>query len=122
MRTRVLAVGGGPVGLTLAMDLAWRGIDVIVAERHGHRALPRTYSRAWRAWHPCRSWAGHYLADARAYASLQSEVFRAGAVRARYGAAAHPHPASHRDHRPGPERRGCDRERRRPRWRHTFKD
>ncbi|HVY58922.1 MAG TPA: FAD-dependent monooxygenase, partial [Xanthobacteraceae bacterium] len=33
MRTRVLIVGGGPVGLTLAMDLAWRGIDVTVAER-----------------------------------------------------------------------------------------
>ena len=33
MRTSVLIVGGGPVGLTLAMDLAWRGIDVIVAER-----------------------------------------------------------------------------------------
>src|ERR1044071_5368084 len=33
MRTRVLIVGGGPVGLTLAMDLAWRGIDVMVAER-----------------------------------------------------------------------------------------
>jgi 2-polyprenyl-6-methoxyphenol hydroxylase-like FAD-dependent oxidoreductase len=33
MRTGVLIVGGGPVGLTLAMDLAWRGIDVIVAER-----------------------------------------------------------------------------------------
>jgi 2-polyprenyl-6-methoxyphenol hydroxylase-like FAD-dependent oxidoreductase len=33
MRTRVLVVGGGPVGLTLAMDLAWRGIDVVVAER-----------------------------------------------------------------------------------------
>jgi 2-polyprenyl-6-methoxyphenol hydroxylase-like FAD-dependent oxidoreductase len=31
MRTRVLIVGG-PVGLTLAMDLAWRGIEVIVAE------------------------------------------------------------------------------------------
>ena len=30
---RVLIVGSGPVGLTLAMDLAWRGIDVIVAER-----------------------------------------------------------------------------------------
>lgn len=28
----VLIVGGGPVGLTLAMDLAWRGIDVLVAE------------------------------------------------------------------------------------------
>jgi 2-polyprenyl-6-methoxyphenol hydroxylase-like FAD-dependent oxidoreductase len=33
MRTRVLIVGGGPVGLTLAIDLAWRGIDVVVAER-----------------------------------------------------------------------------------------
>jgi 2-polyprenyl-6-methoxyphenol hydroxylase-like FAD-dependent oxidoreductase len=28
----VLIVGGGPVGLTLAIDLAWRGIDVTVAE------------------------------------------------------------------------------------------
>ena len=35
--TRVLIVGGGPVGTTLAMDLAWRGIDVVVAEqRHRH--------------------------------------------------------------------------------------
>ena len=32
-KTSVLIVGGGPVGLTLAMDLAWRGIEVIVAER-----------------------------------------------------------------------------------------
>jgi len=33
--TCVLVVGGGPVGLTLAMDLASRGIDVVVAEvRH----------------------------------------------------------------------------------------
>ena len=30
--TSVLIAGGGPVGLTLAMDLASRGIDVIVAE------------------------------------------------------------------------------------------
>jgi 2-polyprenyl-6-methoxyphenol hydroxylase-like FAD-dependent oxidoreductase len=28
----VAIVGGGPVGLSLAMDLAWRGIDVVVAE------------------------------------------------------------------------------------------
>jgi 2-polyprenyl-6-methoxyphenol hydroxylase-like FAD-dependent oxidoreductase len=33
--TQVLIVGGGPVGLSLAMDLAWRGIAVVVAElRH----------------------------------------------------------------------------------------
>ena len=32
IETPVLIVGGGPVGLTLAMDLAWRGVDVVVAE------------------------------------------------------------------------------------------
>src|ERR1700724_72485 len=30
--TQVLIVGGGPVGLTLAIDLAQRGIEVLVAE------------------------------------------------------------------------------------------
>jgi 2-polyprenyl-6-methoxyphenol hydroxylase-like FAD-dependent oxidoreductase len=39
LATRVLIVGGGPVGTTLAMDLAWRGIDVIVAEQR-HRGEP----------------------------------------------------------------------------------
>jgi 2-polyprenyl-6-methoxyphenol hydroxylase-like FAD-dependent oxidoreductase len=35
LQTQALVVGGGPVGLTLAMDLAQRGIDVVVAEtRH----------------------------------------------------------------------------------------
>ena len=33
--TSVLIVGAGPVGLTLALDLAWRGIDVTVAEIRG---------------------------------------------------------------------------------------
>jgi 2-polyprenyl-6-methoxyphenol hydroxylase-like FAD-dependent oxidoreductase len=33
LETTVLIVGAGPVGLTLAMDLASRGVDVIVAER-----------------------------------------------------------------------------------------
>src|SRR5471032_1808818 len=28
----VAIVGGGPVGLSLALDLAWRGIDVVIAE------------------------------------------------------------------------------------------
>ena len=32
LETPVLIVGGGPVGLTLAMDLAWRGVETIVAE------------------------------------------------------------------------------------------
>jgi 2-polyprenyl-6-methoxyphenol hydroxylase-like FAD-dependent oxidoreductase len=41
MRTRVLIVGGGPVGLTLAMDLAWRGIDVVVAERRPPNDPPK---------------------------------------------------------------------------------
>jgi flavin-dependent dehydrogenase len=31
----VLIVGAGPVGLTLAIDLAWRGIDVIVLQTRG---------------------------------------------------------------------------------------
>ncbi|MDW3687578.1 FAD-dependent oxidoreductase [Cupriavidus sp. CV2] len=30
--SKVVVIGAGPVGLTLAMDLAWRGIDVVVIE------------------------------------------------------------------------------------------
>jgi 2-polyprenyl-6-methoxyphenol hydroxylase-like FAD-dependent oxidoreductase len=30
--TEVLVIGGGPVGLTLAMDLAQRGVDVALVE------------------------------------------------------------------------------------------
>ncbi|MBT6590723.1 MAG: monooxygenase, partial [Rhodospirillaceae bacterium] len=43
LSTAVLIVGGGPVGLTLAMDLAWRGIDVVVAEtrRRGEPPSPK---------------------------------------------------------------------------------
>ena len=38
LRTPILIVGGGPIGLTLALDLAWRGIDVVVAERRANGA------------------------------------------------------------------------------------
>ena len=32
LQAGVVVVGAGPIGLTLAMDLAWRGIDVMVLE------------------------------------------------------------------------------------------
>jgi 2-polyprenyl-6-methoxyphenol hydroxylase-like FAD-dependent oxidoreductase len=38
--TEVLVVGGGPVGLTLAMDLARRGVDVTVAETRAAGEAP----------------------------------------------------------------------------------
>ena len=39
LRAQVLIIGAGPVGLTLAMDLAQRGIEVLVAETR-HRGEP----------------------------------------------------------------------------------
>ena len=38
--SNVLIVGAGPVGLTLAIDLAWRGIDVTVMETRARAAPP----------------------------------------------------------------------------------
>jgi 2-polyprenyl-6-methoxyphenol hydroxylase-like FAD-dependent oxidoreductase len=40
LQTRVLIVGAGPVGMTLALDLAWRGIDVTIAELRAAGAPP----------------------------------------------------------------------------------
>ena len=40
LRTPVLVVGGGPVGSTLALDLAWRGIEVTVAEQNPPGHMP----------------------------------------------------------------------------------
>src|SRR3954468_16013752 len=36
----IMIVGAGPVGLTLAIDLAWRGIDVTVVETRAPAAPP----------------------------------------------------------------------------------
>jgi len=38
--SEVLIIGAGPVGLTLAIDLAWRGIDVTVVETRPRAAPP----------------------------------------------------------------------------------
>ena len=40
IETAVLIVGAGPVGLTLAIDLAWRGIEVTLVERRPAGAVP----------------------------------------------------------------------------------
>ncbi len=39
-QSNVLIVGAGPVGLTLAIDLAWRGIDVTVVETRARGQRP----------------------------------------------------------------------------------
>ncbi len=41
LTTSVLIVGAGPVGVTLALDLAWRGIDTIVVEQRGPDERPK---------------------------------------------------------------------------------
>lgn len=41
IRTSVVVVGAGPVGMTLALDLASRGVDVTVIEQRTQDALPR---------------------------------------------------------------------------------
>jgi 2-polyprenyl-6-methoxyphenol hydroxylase-like FAD-dependent oxidoreductase len=40
-RSNVLIVGAGPVGMTLALDLAQRGLDVILVEKRGRDEEPR---------------------------------------------------------------------------------
>lgn len=40
IETPVLIVGGGPIGLTLALDLAWRGVEVTVVERRAEAEPP----------------------------------------------------------------------------------
>ncbi len=54
IETSVLVVGAGPVGLTLAMDLAWRGVNVTVVEmrRRGEPPSPKCNHTSARSIEP----------------------------------------------------------------------
>jgi 2-polyprenyl-6-methoxyphenol hydroxylase-like FAD-dependent oxidoreductase len=55
--TSVLIVGAGPVGLALAVDLGWRGIDCVVIDQHdGQFLLPRASGVTARTMEFCRRW------------------------------------------------------------------
>ena len=83
----VLIVGAGPVGLTLAIDLAWRGINVTVAETRARAAPPEP---------KCNHVAARTM-----------EIFRrlgvAGKVRQAGLPADYPHDISYRTSFTGPE-------------------
>lgn len=56
-QTSVLIVGGGPVGLALAADLGWRGIDcILVEEGDGTIYHPRANTVNSRTMEFCRRW------------------------------------------------------------------
>ncbi len=55
--TQVAIVGGGPVGLGLAVDLGQRGIDVVVLERHKDlHTIPKGQNLTQRTAEHFRSW------------------------------------------------------------------
>ena len=57
LKTPVLIVGGGPIGLTLALDLGWRGIRCMLIEQgDGSIDLPRGAMVAARTMEFCRRW------------------------------------------------------------------
>jgi 2-polyprenyl-6-methoxyphenol hydroxylase-like FAD-dependent oxidoreductase len=59
IETPVLIVGGGPVGLALALDLGWRGVDCLLVEeleRDGYKTHPRANFVNSRTMEFCRRW------------------------------------------------------------------
>ena len=57
MRTPVLIVGGGPVGLALAGDLGWRGVPCVLVEKtDGRITQPRMDMVHVRTMEFCRRW------------------------------------------------------------------
>ena len=60
--TPVLIVGGGPVGLGLAIELGWRGIECLLVEQgDGTIVMPRANAIDIRTMEFCRRWG---IADA----------------------------------------------------------
>jgi len=56
-RTPVLIVGGGPVGLGLAVELGWRGIECLLIEQgDGSVVMPRANAIDLRTMEFCRRW------------------------------------------------------------------
>ena len=67
IETSVLIVGGGPVGLAMALELGWRGIDCVVIEQgDGKALLPRASGISVRSMEFCRRWG------------IRDEVFNGG--------------------------------------------
>jgi len=59
IETPVFIVGGGPVGLALALDLGWRGVECLLVdelERDGYRTHPRANLINSRTMEFCRRW------------------------------------------------------------------
>jgi len=59
IETPVLIVGGGPVGLGLALELGWRGVECLLVdelERDGYRTHPRANLINSRTMEFCRRW------------------------------------------------------------------
>ena len=59
IETPILIVGGGPVGLALALDLGWRGIECLLVdelERDGYKTHPRANLINSRTMEFCQRW------------------------------------------------------------------
>lgn len=70
-RVPVLIVGGGPVGLGLACELGWRGVDCMMIEQtDGTIAHPRANAENARTMEACRRWG---VADAVRKAATPSD-------------------------------------------------
>jgi 2-polyprenyl-6-methoxyphenol hydroxylase-like FAD-dependent oxidoreductase len=75
----VLIVGGGPVGLALAGDLAWRGVRSLLIERtDGAIVQPKMDLVGVRTMEFCRRWG--IVADVEASADTRAPALRRGTV------------------------------------------